>query len=147
VPLTAFNTFLLICSSVSMVKAYAAIADGKKYFLRPVPGKVLRDGGLKFWMLVTIICGAMFVGVQVFEYIKLVGHGFTPAGFREGSTLAEIWFDGHYDSQIPSLLLGANVDREPHEELVMWLEGFDGDTTTYWVVEVHSASGLLWRMA
>ena len=89
VPLTAFNTFLLICSSVSMVKAYAAIVDGKKYFLRAVPGKMLRDGGLKFWMLVTIICGAMFVGVQVFEYIKLVGHGFTPAGFREGSTLAE----------------------------------------------------------
>jgi len=89
VPLTAFNTFLLICSSVSMVKAYAAIVDGKKYFLRAVPGKTLRDGGLKFWMLVTIICGAMFVGVQVFEYAKLVGHGFTPAGFREGSTLAE----------------------------------------------------------
>ena len=89
VPLTAFNTFLLICSSVSMVKAYAAIADGKPYFLRAVPGKTLRDGGLKFWLLVTIICGAMFVGVQVFEYIKLVQHGFTPAGYREGSLIAE----------------------------------------------------------
>src|SRR5213594_4683586 len=89
VPLTAFNTFLLICSSVSMVKAYAAIADGKKYFLRPVPGKLLQDGGLKFWLLVTIICGAGFVGVQVFEYIKLVGHGFTPTGYREASLLAE----------------------------------------------------------
>jgi heme/copper-type cytochrome/quinol oxidase subunit 3 len=89
VPLTAFNTFLLICSSVSMVKAYAAIADGKKYFLRPVPGKLFQDGGLKFWLLVTMICGAMFVGVQVFEYMKLVGHGFTPAGYREGSELAE----------------------------------------------------------
>ena len=89
VPVTAFNTFLLICSSVSMVKAYAAIADGKKYFLRAVPGKLLRDGGLKFWMLVTMLCGAAFVGVQVVEYIKLIGHGFTPAGFREGSLLAE----------------------------------------------------------
>ena len=89
VPLTAFNTFLLICSSVSMVKAYAAIADGKKYFLRKVAGSALADGGLKFWLLVTIICGAMFVGVQVVEYFKLVGHGFTPAGFREGSLLAE----------------------------------------------------------
>src|SRR5207249_2071528 len=79
----------LICSSVSMVKAYAAIQDGKKYFLRPVPGKLLRDGGLKFWLLVTMICGAAFVSVQVVEYIKLVGHGFTPAGFREGSLLAE----------------------------------------------------------
>ncbi|MGH7521522.1 MAG: cytochrome c oxidase subunit 3 [Gemmatimonadales bacterium] len=90
VPLTGINTFLLICSSVSMVKAYAAIADGKKYFLRKVPGKTLQDGGLKFWLLVTIICGAGFVGVQVYEYIKLVGHGFTPVGYREGSELAEL---------------------------------------------------------
>src|SRR3989440_9733426 len=89
VPLTALNTFLLICSSVSMVKAYAAIADGKKYFLRAVPGKTLRDGGLKFWLLVTMLCGAAFVGVQLVEYIKLVGHGVTPSGFREGSLLAE----------------------------------------------------------
>ena len=89
VPLTAFNTFLLICSSVSMVKAYAAIADGKKYFLRSIPGQTLQDGGLKFWLLVTMICGAAFVGVQVYEYIKLVEHGFLPAGYREGSQLAE----------------------------------------------------------
>jgi heme/copper-type cytochrome/quinol oxidase subunit 3 len=89
VPLTGFNTFLLICSSVSMVKAYAAIADGKPYFLRPVAGRMLRDGGLKFWLLVTILCGAAFVGVQVYEYIKLVEHGFTPAGYREGSLIAE----------------------------------------------------------
>jgi len=85
VPLTGLNTFLLICSSVSMVKAYAAIADGKKYFLPQGAGKTLQDGGLKFWMLVTIICGAGFVGVQVIEYIKLVGEGFTPAGYRAAS--------------------------------------------------------------
>ena len=76
VPLTAFNTFLLICSSVSMVKAYAAIADGDQK-------------GLRFWLGITILCGAAFVGVQVYEYIKLVGHGFTPSGYREGSELAE----------------------------------------------------------
>src|SRR2546427_7132891 len=52
VPLTAVNTFLLICSSVSMVKAYAAIQDGKKYFLRPVPGKFLRDGGQEVFLAV-----------------------------------------------------------------------------------------------
>jgi heme/copper-type cytochrome/quinol oxidase subunit 3 len=89
VPLTGINTFLLICSSVSMVKAYAAIADGKKYFLRKVPGKRFQDGGLKFWLLVTIICGAGFVGVQLIEYFKLVHEGFTPMGYREGSILAE----------------------------------------------------------
>src|SRR5205809_7576149 len=36
VPLTGLNTFLLICSSVSVVQAYAAIAAGKQYFLRNV---------------------------------------------------------------------------------------------------------------
>jgi heme/copper-type cytochrome/quinol oxidase subunit 3 len=76
VPLTAFNTFLLICSSVSMVKAFAAIADGD-------PKK------MRFWLVTTILGGAAFVGVQVFEYFQLVGHGFTPAGYREGSQIFE----------------------------------------------------------
>jgi heme/copper-type cytochrome/quinol oxidase subunit 3 len=75
VPLTAFNTFLLICSSVSMVKAFAAVADGDQK-------------GLKFWLVMTILGGAAFVGVQVFEYIKLSGHGLIPAGFSEGSDYA-----------------------------------------------------------
>src|SRR3979490_1792268 len=34
VPVTAFNTFLLICSSVSMVKAYAAISNGDQKWLK-----------------------------------------------------------------------------------------------------------------
>ena len=76
VPLTAMNTFLLICSSVSMVKAFAGIAEGNQAKLR-------------FWLIATILGGATFVGVQVFEYIQLVGHGFTPAGYREGSLIAE----------------------------------------------------------
>jgi len=76
-PITAFNTFLLICSSVSMVKAYAAIADGD-------PKK------MNFWLLMTILGGACFVSIQVFEYTHLVERGFLPSGVREGSELAEM---------------------------------------------------------
>src|SRR6266545_1295708 len=47
VPLTAFNTFLLICSSVSMVKAFAAISRGDQR-------------GLRLWLLLTILAGASF---------------------------------------------------------------------------------------
>ena len=65
VPLTAFNTFMLICSSVTMVKAFAAIEHGDQ-------------DGLKRWLLATIILGASFVGIQVYEYIKLAEHGFVP---------------------------------------------------------------------
>jgi len=90
VPVTAFNTFLLICSSMTMVKAYAAVADGETHFLRFRPF----SGGLKFWMLATIIGGAMFVGVQAYEYTHLVHHGFLPSGAREGSEVAELVASG-----------------------------------------------------
>ncbi len=66
VPLTGFNTFMLICSSVTMVKAFAAIEHGDQ-------------AGLRKWLIATIILGAGFVGIQVYEYIKLVGHGFVPS--------------------------------------------------------------------
>jgi len=65
VPLTGFNTFMLICSSVTMVKAFAAIEHGDQ-------------AGLRKWLIATIVLGAAFVGIQVFEYIKLAGHGFVP---------------------------------------------------------------------
>ncbi len=81
IKVTAFNTFLLICSSVSMVKAYAAIADGDQR-------------GLRLWLGLTILGGATFVGIQVFEYIHLVERGFTPAGIREGSELATLVANG-----------------------------------------------------
>ena len=66
VPLTALNTFFLICSSVSMVKAFAAIEKGDQK-------------GLKLWLLVTIVIGSIFVGIQAFEYNVLFSEGFVPA--------------------------------------------------------------------
>jgi heme/copper-type cytochrome/quinol oxidase subunit 3 len=65
VPLTALNTFVLICSSVTMVKAFAAIEQGDQE-------------GLKNWLMATIVLGAAFVGVQAFEYTILVREGFVP---------------------------------------------------------------------
>ena len=65
VPLTAFNTFVLICSSMTMVKAFAAIEHGDQK-------------GLKRWLLATVLLGAFFLGVQAYEYYKLASHGFVP---------------------------------------------------------------------
>ncbi|MGH7482665.1 MAG: cytochrome c oxidase subunit 3 [Longimicrobiales bacterium] len=65
VPLTAFNTFVLICSSVTMVKAFAAIEQGDQ-------------AGLKKWLIATAVLGAFFVGVQAVEYITLAHEGFVP---------------------------------------------------------------------
>src|SRR2546428_10376064 len=81
IKITAFNTFLLICSSVSMVKAYAAISDGD-------PRK------MRFWLLMTIIGGATLLGVQVFQDLHLVEHAVSPAGVREGRGVPGLVEDG-----------------------------------------------------
>jgi heme/copper-type cytochrome/quinol oxidase subunit 3 len=65
VPLTALNTFFLICSSVTMVKAFAAIQVGDQK-------------GLKLWLLATILIGSVFVGIQAVEYNILASEHFLP---------------------------------------------------------------------
>lgn len=73
VPITAVNTFLLICSSVTMVKAFAAVQDDDQRMLRA-------------WLVATVLIGATFVGVQVYEYRHLVEKGFVPSAGLYGST-------------------------------------------------------------
>jgi cytochrome c oxidase subunit 3/cytochrome o ubiquinol oxidase subunit 3 len=73
IPVTAVNTFLLICSSVTMVKAFANAQDGDQRMLR-------------IWLVLTVLIGATFVGIQVFEYSQLIGHGFLPSSGLYGST-------------------------------------------------------------
>ncbi len=73
IPITATNTFLLICSSVAMVKAFASIAAGNQR-------------GLVGWLWTTAAMGAAFVGVQAYEYRQLIHHGFVPSEGLFGST-------------------------------------------------------------
>jgi len=65
VGITAANTFLLITSSWTMVRALHAIQKGDQ-------------GGLLRWLGGTIVGGAIFVSVQVYEYIELIHHGSLP---------------------------------------------------------------------
>lgn len=65
VDLTALNTFILITSSWLMVKALFAAHKGDR-------------GGILRWLAATIVGGSIFVGVQVYEYFELVGHGALP---------------------------------------------------------------------
>ena len=66
VPVTAVNTFLLICSSVTMVKAFAAAQLGRQQMLCR-------------WLVATVLIGATFVGIQVVEYRELIHKGFIPS--------------------------------------------------------------------
>jgi heme/copper-type cytochrome/quinol oxidase subunit 3 len=63
--LTAVNTFILILSSVTMVKAVESIEkDDIK--------------GLRNFLFLTAILGSIFLAIQLFEYYNLFLEGFTP---------------------------------------------------------------------
>lgn len=87
VPVTAINTFLLICSSVTMVKAFASIQDGDQK-------------KLQLYMVATVIIGAAFVGVQAYEYTTLVHEGFLPSGYAAGSHFAELAARGELPASV-----------------------------------------------
>jgi cytochrome c oxidase subunit 3 len=64
--LTAFNTFVLICSSVTMVLSLAAMQQGK------------RSRSLAF-LGATIVIGSLFLSIQIFEYYELmIGRHYPP---------------------------------------------------------------------
>ena len=67
IQLTALMTFLLICSSVTMVEALAAIRQGDQR-------------GLRKFLMLTVLGGVMFLGLQAFEWNKLI--------FHEGQSIA-----------------------------------------------------------
>jgi len=62
IALTGFMTFLLICSSVTMVKALAAIQDGQ-------PKRMCMFLGF------TILGGIIFLGLQAYEWSHLIHEG------------------------------------------------------------------------
>jgi cytochrome c oxidase subunit III len=64
-PIGAFNTFVLICSSVSVVLALEA-------------SKKNRAGEAKAWILVTFLLGSLFLGVKGYEYLQKFAHGIYP---------------------------------------------------------------------
>ena len=72
--ISATATFILICSSVSMVMAIQGSAQANRK-------KMLT------WLGVTIAGGASFLGIQVYEYNHLVHHGMGFAHFEHGNNL------------------------------------------------------------
>ena len=74
IQLTAFMTFLLICSSVTMVKSLEAIQAEAR-------------GRMKLFLFLTVLGGAAFLGLQVHEWTQLIENGLKVYGNPWGSTL------------------------------------------------------------
>lgn len=72
--LSGFATFILICSSVSMVMAIDACKNKDRK-------------GMLNWLLATILGGASFLGIQAYEYTHLIHQGITLTSFAHGNNL------------------------------------------------------------
>ncbi len=72
VPVLAFNTFVLICSSVTMVYGLKSAREGK------------RDAMVRY-LLATMALGLVFLGIKAFDYVHLYNAGTTISSGLFGS--------------------------------------------------------------
>src|SRR3989338_10317123 len=72
IPLTAVNTFILICSSATLVLGFASVQKG---YLE----------GLQVGLFLTVLLGSIFLSIQVKEYRELIHDGFTISSSIFGS--------------------------------------------------------------
>jgi len=73
VTLTAANTFILICSSLTMVTALSAIQNGNQR-------------SLWRWLVATMVLGLMFLSGQAFEFTSLANQGLSLSSNLFGGT-------------------------------------------------------------
>jgi heme/copper-type cytochrome/quinol oxidase subunit 3 len=71
IPVTSQSTFVLLMSSLAMVLAL----EGVEYAGKPSHAAWYK--GSKFWLLVTAIMGATFLGYQSYEFTSFVHEGLT----------------------------------------------------------------------
>ena len=86
-PIGAFNTFVLICSSVTIVLALEAAKSNK-------------SDSAKFWLVLTLALGTVFLGVKAYEYSAKFAHKIYPT--MPGSTYQNIYdkADFYYGSAV-----------------------------------------------
>jgi heme/copper-type cytochrome/quinol oxidase subunit 3 len=115
VPLTAANTFLLICSSMTMVEALRAAEMGENRRMR-------------LFLLATMGIGIAFVSIQVVEYLALIHEGFVPSHSNYASAffVQTGFHGGHVSGGVVALaivnwkaLKGEYDDRRKTESIEM----------------------------
>jgi len=99
-PIGAFNTFVLICSSVTIVLALEAAKRNKA-------------SEAKGWVLMTLLLGTVFLGVKAYEYQAKFAHGLYP-WYPTG--LVHEKADIHYAAAVRKRLLALKSQYETQPE-------------------------------
>lgn len=72
IPLTALNTFILICSSATLVLGLSSVQKGYQE-------------GLQVGLFLTVLFGSVFLAIQMHEYHELIHDNFTISSSMFGS--------------------------------------------------------------
>lgn len=105
-PIGAFNTFVLICSSVSIVLALEA-------------GKKNNSQGAKFWLIITLALGSVFLGVKAYEYSAKFAHNIYPAVPRSPIyEKADVYYGGAVKARAEKILEGIVAERNARADLL-----------------------------
>jgi cytochrome c oxidase subunit 3 len=106
----AFNTFVLICSSVTIVLGLEA-------------AKLNQASKAKGYVLLTFLLGCVFLGVKMYEYLQKYNHGIYPQKFH-GTVFdkADIYYSSAVRKRLNDLktgitLKGENISDEDKEQI------------------------------
>ncbi|MGN6546325.1 MAG: cytochrome c oxidase subunit 3 [Aureliella sp.] len=114
----AVNTFVLICSSVSIVLAHDA-------------AKRNRAGAAWRWVLVTFLLGCVFLGFKAYEYRSKYVHALVP--YPPHSNIydrADIHYVGAVTDRLAELTNQINADTARQNELVGQVESIPSELST-----------------
>ena len=99
-PIGALNTFVLICSSVTIVLALEA-------------GRKGQNSLAKGWLLLTLVLGSVFLGIKGYEYKAKFAHGIYPQPNR-GQIYEKA--DLYYVAAVRTRLMGLKADLDLNKE-------------------------------
>jgi cytochrome c oxidase subunit III len=115
IPLGMTNTIVLICSSITVVMAWASL-------------KLNNFGKFKFFQAITLLCSLAFLGIKSYEYHDKFTHyeiilkdGRTVDGHLKENTKDEVVVHGHYvNPEEAAKVTHAWQEREiKHEEITV----------------------------
>ena len=128
ISLTAVMTFLLICSSVTMVKALEAIQNG-------------RVQRMCLYLGLTIAGGVIFLGLQAYEWSHLIHKGLTLTGLTHGASGSTLFGPTFY---IITGFHGAHVTGGVIYLTCILIQGLRGQYTAEYNHKVEIV-GLYWH--
>lgn len=116
---TALMTFVLICSSVTMVKSFEAIERDDRV-------------GCWRWLFATFLGGVFFLAGQCYEYTHLVEHGVTVASSNFGATFFSI--TGFHGCHVLGgvILLGRSLAKVSSGQITRHEANFIENVGLYW---------------